>query len=153
MTRKYAIQRLIAALCLLTFGLGQSVVGQIAVHCEDTQGRISVELGCSKLVDESCAAACDSVESDIQDQGEHEDVGHTPHPCKDTPIGELSYYTTKLVPKSSSGNTVHFKDLASLIVQRMAHGVLFEQRFTAHMGASVKPPDTVARLRTVILNV
>ena len=138
-------QRLIAALCLVAFGFGQVVFGTLGVRCEDAAGQSRFELACATTPDGSCLNACKSAPEDsvpCEDDGEH-----APHPCKDIPVGEAA----KVVLRK-----VVFEPVQMFAVLEVLTEQISVQRDPASAPSvpawvNARPPDTVARLRTVIL--
>lgn len=138
-------QRLFAVLCLVAIGFGQVVFGTLGVRCEDTAGQSRFELACVTTPDGSCVNACASVPDDsvpCEDDGEH-----APHPCKDSPVGEAA----KVVLRK-----VAFEPVQMFAALAVATEQIAIQEGSASPGSvpawvNARPPDTVARLRTVIL--
>ena len=77
-----SFQRLIATLCLLAFGLGQSVFATVGVlRCTDSAGESRVEFGCVKSARGDCGKS-DASDLDILVPTERT----APTPCQDETI-------------------------------------------------------------------
>lgn len=152
---KAVFQRLIAILCLMGFGLGQCAVAPFFVRCQDASGKTSIEFACDKTSDGSCLTACNVRSGSapvVALPCDDEDGDHTPHPCKDTPLGE-SMHASKLLPRSQSVDQVLLLVVPVVFVDRIVWSDLIASEPAAPVPPIARPPDTVARLRTVILNV
>ncbi len=148
MTRPPA--KLIAMLCLLAFGLGQSVFASLGVRCTDSAGNVRIELGCVKTVQGACVTACD--ESQAEDEAEksrHSDPA-APTPCEDEPLGSQAS-TGRLTPSSLSLEAVFAAVVVTLVWD---HRLLAsDQLGSIHRPERDRdrPPDALGRLRSVIL--
>lgn len=150
---KAVFQRLIAILCLLGFGLGQSAVAPLFVRCQDASGKSSIEFACDKTADGSCLTACSLRSGHAPDDAapcDDEDGDHTPHPCKDTPLGE-SMHASKFLPRSHTIDPVQFIDLPPFFAQTIVWSDLAAPHAAAPLPPIARPPDAVARLRTIIM--
>ncbi len=146
--------RVIAVLCLLAFCVGQSVFGTLGVWCEHPSGRSTLEFACVKTGDGSCASVCRST-GDETPATEHaqspceEDGEHSPHPCNDTPVGGSG----KALPKLGTGRCTHLITTLPSLAQLIVFGDPPPFHATSQARASMRPPDAVARLRTIIMTV
>ncbi|MCC6426552.1 MAG: hypothetical protein IT435_07000 [Phycisphaerales bacterium] len=148
---------LIACICLVAFVLGQGVIGLIGVRCEDVSGRVRIELACDKTADGSCLTEYSLDSADSTMHGDETDCidtdrGHTPHPCKDTPIEDLAGMAGAPAKTGAGG----FGKLLAPAVSAMHHAPVVDPALCRARQADrrgVGPPDSVARLRTVILMV
>lgn len=147
--RQPLVQRLIAVLCLVAFGLGQGIASSFLVRCEDGTGS-RFEFACARTSDGSCLDACDQVDGPVDHADAQPTDDHDPHPCKDTPVGD-THAAAKIAPKSSAPELPELTAMATAIAY---HAAVFDTpnpRMHVVPRTNEKPPDTTARLRTVIL--
>lgn len=84
--RQALIQRLIVTLCLVAFGLGQTVFVSMGVWCTDASGASRIEFGCFKSAQGACLTPC--AEPDVHTTAEdHKGEPLSPSPCEDEPLG------------------------------------------------------------------
>lgn len=150
-------QRLIAVLCLLATGLGQSVFGSLGVRCEDLAGQRRFEWACVKTIEGNCLAGSDADGTDARSSFDSIQQGQdgperTPLPCKDRPIHEPSNLV-KLLPKSNLHEAGQLVAVLATFVQQASFIDLPRVCLTTRPWAACRPPDTLARLRSVILTV
>ncbi len=149
-------QRLIALLCLVAFGLGQSAFGPWLVKCEGATGQTSFELWCFKSADGSCRTECDSNISHSPEDGstpaDEEGAEHPPIPCKDTPIGGPAN-AAKILPRSRSIDPVQFVAEVVLIPRPASWAEPPAPALAEPVSAIVRPPDALARLGAIIMTV
>lgn len=144
-------QRLLAVLCLVALGLGQMVIGTYGVRCEDASGEARFELACIRTADGSCLTRCGTEgPAPIETAPCDEDGEHDPHPCKDSPIGGGAH-AAKLHCRSLLIDPL---PCAAVMAATAGHVIVADVLTTGRFSparANARPPDTVARLRTVIL--
>lgn len=141
-------QRLIAILCLLAFGLGQTLAVPL-VRCTDESGTTRIEFACMKSAQGACLTPCIEPGLHAADDN-HESDPVTPTPCEDEPLGSHAS-AAKLIPPSVS---------LELVCATVVVAILWDNwSFTTDQPASPRhpevdrdrPPDSLARLRSVIL--
>lgn len=140
-------QRTVSLICLLACTLGQAVIGSFAVRCTDAAGHSRVELACIRDSAGQCAARCDDVSFDEDKYADHTEPAA---PCEDERIAETTIARTQ-------SNGASFDPVVSQTL--VAFGIApswalseaipsFARGFEVRHG---RPPDALARLRTVIL--
>ncbi|MFN0133815.1 MAG: hypothetical protein ACKVW3_14950 [Phycisphaerales bacterium] len=148
--RNPTTQRLIAVLCLLAFGLGQMLCVSRAVRCRDASGGSRIELVCVKSSTGACLASCD----DSNRTRHPESVSHSPdgpvQPCEDEPLVDQAA-VAKALPKPIADSPL----AAAIVMAVLVHVLEFAepdiQRVFSTGSGRDRPPDAIARLRTVIL--
>lgn len=144
-----SFQRLIAILCLVAFGFGQSVFVAIGVRCTDASGTSRFEYACIKSAQGACLTPCTEpgVHADSDDHGSDP---IQPTPCEDEPL-DTQATAAKVIP---SGVVIQ-PDLAAVVV-----AILWERWSFSSIEPTVsfqpcqdrdRPPDALSRLSTVIL--
>lgn len=156
--RPTPVHRAIALLCLLAIGIGQSVLGSLVVRCENSSGQSTIKLACAKSLDGACLSSC-AEEDSHPCPDEHDDSprDHQRLPCKDTPLGEGSngskvlrrLSTTDSAPVIASPFPIPATFWPDAVL-RMPDDALSSTPLAQPVA---RPPDSVARLRTVILTV
>lgn len=156
--RPTPVHRAIALLCLLAIGIGQSVLGSLVVRCENSSGQSTIKLACAKSLDGACLSSC-APEDTHPCSDEHDDSpgDHPRLPCKDTPLGEGSngskvlrrLSTTDPAPLIASPVVIPAALWPDTALGTPDHAV----SSTPLAQPNARPPDSVARLRTVILTV
>lgn len=147
-------QRLLALLCLMAFGLGQTF-STVFVRCEEDLGQATYEFVCLKTSDGSCKElchaepACVSKESTDCEGGNNQ---HLPHPCKDTLIGVLTN-ASKALRQSNIVQLAAFVAVVLVYGQDIMGDEPRVLRFAACAFEHARLPDTVWRLRSVIMTV
>lgn len=149
------LQRVASLICLVAFGLGQTVIGPFAVRCEDSSGNARIEIACAKTSDGSCLTLCGSGHGCSMDSAEDEPLGwmsgvHEPHSCIDTPVDEPGN-NAKLRPKSDRVDLSQIVALVATLFHPMVLAVVPTTPANGACWTTDQPPDTVARLRTVML--
>ena len=140
--------RLLAALCILAFGLSQAV-SSLGVRCRDSvSGEIRLELVCVKSVRGGCVTATNeyrgATETHIRSS-----------PCQDEPIGQPGFFA-KLIRSTEGGGSGFIAIPGALPDVTMPYGwsatiVACPLAVTGRHGG--QPPGSLACLRTVILRV
>jgi len=142
-------QRLIAFLCLVAFGLGQTVFASMGVRCTDASGSTRIEYACIKTSQGVCLTPCVDPAVHAADD-DHGADPVPPTPCEDEPLASQAS-AAKLIPSSVSFEPV----FAAVVV-----AILWDHwSFTIDQSVSPRhpevdrdrPPDSLARLRSVIL--
>ena len=147
--RQPSTHRLIAFLCLVAFGLGQSLFASMGVRCTDASGNSRIEYACVKTSNGACLTpSIELVAHEADDDHSSDPAG--PTPCEDEPLGS-QISAAKVIPSSVSIDPV----LAAVVVAVLWDGwpVDIEQpaRSATPEPERERPPDSLARLRTVIL--
>jgi len=143
-------QHLIAILCLVALGLGQTVFSSIGVLCTDASGESRIEYACIKTSEGQCLTSCTDDASALIEDDHDEDSRTLPEPCEDQPLSQ-QFNAAKLLPQWITIDTV----LATFVV------AVFCDTWSSPLAESVgsgrtpvdreRPPDSLARLRTIIL--
>ena len=142
-------QPLIAALCLVVFGLGQTLFASMNVRCTDASGDTRIEYACFKTPQGTCLMACvDPGVHAEHDSHESDDVPASP--CEDEPLSSPAT-AAKLNPSNVSLTPVFAATLVAILWDHWS--------FTTYQPASPRhadvdrdgPPDSLACLRSVIL--
>lgn len=79
-----SFHRAVALLCLVAFGMGQTLLATVGVRCMDAAGDVRIELACMKSSGGGCVSSPDSVAAAIGD--EMYDGDQTDAPCTDEPL-------------------------------------------------------------------
>lgn len=144
------VQRVIAIVCLMAFGLGQTVLASAAVRCTDAWGTTRLELACIKNSLGSCGTTCSEPgEAEAMDGGRPTVPSETA-PCEDEPIGAQA---TTARPSSTS---VSLEPVVDKVVIAFVWGGLpdnLDQQSPLAYRPCERghPPDSFVRLRSVIL--
>lgn len=147
--RHALIQRLLVTLCLVAFGLGQTVFASMGVWCTDATGSSRIEYACFKSAQGACLSPCS--EPDVHATSEdHEDEPLSPLPCEDTPLG--SQLSAARLDHSNPALELAF---ATFVVTILRDAWIFDSDESAHVirltRGRTRPPDSLTRLRSVIL--
>lgn len=147
--RQPSTHRLIALLCLVAFGLGQSLFTSMGVRCTDASGNSRIEYACVKTSNGACLTpGIELVAHEADDDHSSDPAG--PTPCEDEPLGS-QISAAKVIPSSVSIDPV----LAALVVAVLWDGwpvdIAQPARCATAEPERERPPDSLARLRTVIL--
>ena len=148
MYRMFSLRPIIL-LCLVASGLGQALFAPMAVRCRDASGESRIELGCMKSSAGACLASCDDAEDADHSDSETDRPSGPAKPCQDEPLVEPTA-AAKVPPKIVTYDTV----AAAVVVAELLYSLEFDESDTqrvlrARCGHD-HPPDTIARLRTVI---
>lgn len=147
--RHALIQRLLVTLCLAAFGLGQTVCIGIGVWCTDATGVSRVEFTCFKSAQGACLTPCAAPEVHATAE-DHEGEPFSSSPCEDTPLGvQLS------AARLDHSNPVLESVFATVVVTMLRAAWASESEGSARVLAVApereRPPDSLVRLRSVIL--
>lgn len=129
-------------ICLLAFGFGSAALRSGLVLCSDVHGGTRVELGCTKTGVGECRSA--AVIGDPTNEGDP--CG--PHPCEDTPLS---------VEGSGAQIAPRVDVLPAIVPSLLAATVAIDtdqlrtRPHTRLRFSSAHPPDSIVRLRSVIL--
>lgn len=142
-------KHLIAFLCLVAFGLGQTLFASMGVRCTDASGDTRIEYACIKTSQGACLKACIDPGVHAADDN-HESDDAPPTPCEDEPLSSQAA-AAKLIPSSVSLEPVFAAALVAILWDHWS--------FTTYQPVSPRhpevdrdrPPDSLARLRSVIL--
>ena len=143
-------QHLISGLLLAAFCLGQTLIGVVAVRCTDSTGQTRIEVLCNRTDQGECqsttlATAC-STDADL----DHPEMSDSPDPCRDEPLGQV-VCRAKLIPQPVSLEPA----LTTLVVvlpwlppvQWAPPAPWLRPGQAGHE----RPPDSIARLSTIVL--
>ncbi len=132
---------LIAWLCLISFGLTNTLLAGGLAVCRDAHGGSRIEWGCSRNTSGECVSSCGGgVSSDSPD-----DRGD-PHPCTDTPFEGVPK-VVKAQPREA--NAV----LAPTLVAVPSLWVDMREQ-TRRLCSRVepeRPPEALERIRAIVL--
>lgn len=131
---------LIAWLCLIWFGLTNTVLAGGMVVCRDGHGGMSIEWGCDRNTQGECLTSCGG-EADNDDST-------APHPCEDTPVPS-DLQITKAPPRAASELTVPVPFLVAVLIAWA--DVAQPIATTSESSQPERPPDVLKHLRTVVL--
>jgi hypothetical protein len=139
MTRK-RVNPALAWLCLIWFGLTNTLFASGMVVCHDGHGGSRIEWGCERNATGECFTRCG-------DDGAVED-GSVPHPCEDTPL--LSdHQVTKAPPRSAAEVGIPIPLMVAVLVfwavEPPPTAVLLSG------SEPQRPPDALKCIRTVVL--
>lgn len=142
--------RLISILCLLAFGLGQTLFAFLGVRCTDATGRTRIELACIKSSQGRCLALCDILVADSVQDEHGSDQCDTPLPCEDEPLGP-NVVAARSAASSASVDSVLLNKTAVALRTARAPGPPEPTRRCWTESGRERPPDKLAHIRTVIL--
>lgn len=132
----------LAWLCLIWFGLTNTLFASGMVVCRDGHGESRIEWGCTQNASGECVTSCGS---DLDESGD--DTGPA-HPCDDTPI-KGDHQVTKAPPRTTNDVPVPIPVILAVIA------IHFDLPPPAQVlwdhARPQRPPDTLQRLRSVIL--
>jgi hypothetical protein len=141
--------RLITLVCLVAFGLGQTLFTTMGVRCTDASGESRFELACLKSLSGACLTPCIEASEHEADE-DHSSDPIVPTPCEDEPLGS-QVSAAKLIPSSVSLDPL----LTAVVVAVLWDVWSVDGNQPARSAAPVpdreRPPDSLARLRTIIL--
>ena len=144
-----SIQRLIATLCLVAFGLGQTVFASMGVRCTDASGNTRIEYACIKSAQGTCLTPCTDPGVHATD-ADHKEDPVAPTPCEDEPLGsQLS--AAKVIPSSGALAPVFAAIAVALVWDQWCLAVEVPVGCVRPALDRDRPPDSLTRLRTVIL--
>lgn len=137
---------LLAWLCLTWFGLlGPLFAGGVVV-CRDAEGGSRLEWGCTQNSIGECASVC------LESPAGH-DSEHVPAmPCDDIPIRGDHQFTTTSAHRTLHAHPVVQPGIASVFATVPAVSVPVRAfPGCAALCSPLRPPDSLARLRAVVL--
>lgn len=126
-------------LCLIWFGLANSVFAGSVVICNDGHGVSRIEWGCNRTDSGECASAC------AEEHAEEDPAA--PHPCEDTPVAsELP------VTKSPRRGSVETIVAVPVVMAEPVHWVVLPapSRLIFVSSGPDRPPDRLKHIRTVV---
>ena len=131
---------LVSWLCLVCFMLTSTVLTGQLVFCQHADGSVCLEIGpCGKASDGSCLTPCNvAVASADADQTSR---------CKDTPVKSDDHIAKVSQRTDHQPSVVPVLVLALTQWQPMPAPAVLRPSVRVH----ARPPDSVARLRTVVL--
>lgn len=134
------VHPLIAWLCLIWFGLTNTIhAGGLAI-CRDGHGGVSIEWGCDRNAHGECVNVCgDEVRA-------HDPA--TSHPCEDTPVlSELQF--VKAASRATTELRVPVPVLLAVLFPRAESSRPAVAR--PDSSSPERPPDELKHIRSVIL--
>lgn len=139
--RRIRFNPLIAWLCLISFGLTNTLLAGGLAICRDAHGGSRIEWGCSRNTSGECVSSCGGgVGCDLPD-----DRG-APHPCVDTPLVGVPQ-VLKAQPRE-----VNAVSTAALMAEP---SLCFDTRERISRLWSRtepdRPPDVLKRIRAIVL--
>jgi hypothetical protein len=143
------LHRLITLLCLVAFGLGQTLFTTMGVRCTDASGESRIEFACLKSSNGACLTPCIEV-SEHEADDDHSSDPIVPTPCEDEPLGS-QVSAAKLIPSSVSLDPVFAAVVVAVLWDVWSVDGDQPARSTASAPDRERPPDSLARLRTIIL--
>jgi hypothetical protein len=140
-------QRWVMFVCLVAFGLGQTLLSSLVVRCTDSSGVSRVELGCAKSAQGACLVnCCQSLSQTDAAQDEPEPVT----PCTDEPIGpQLS--TLKLFTSEIVLDPALLVAVLAIVCDEWTSASELHVAWPRGLAERERPPDSLAHLCTVIL--
>lgn len=143
--RRSLVHTLTAWLCLFSFGVDLALHALGPVECTSETGK-RLEWVCEK--DEQSTCLRSGAERNLLDESAQEGLP----PCEDRPVGEDHDLAHHLLTQPKQGvhaeltlPPVTLAVLCSFAFDPVVHGC------SSRIDIRVRPPDTVARLRTVIM--
>lgn len=132
---------LVAWLCLISFGLTNTLLAGGLAICRDAHGGLRIEWGCSRNVSGECVSSCGGgVGSDSPD-----DRG-APHPCDDTPLEGVPQLVKAQPREVNAVLTAALVAVPSLWVDTGEQTC----RLWSRTGPD-RPPDVLKRIRVIVL--
>ena len=140
-------QRLITILCLMAFGLGQTLFTSIGVRCTDSSGKVRIELMCLKTSRGTCLSACTESAKHQTDDPHTDPAAQTP--CEDEPLGS-QVSPARVAPSSVPPEPVFVTVSLEVLWDRSPVACNCALRSFRSDRVRDRPPDSLARLRSVI---
>jgi hypothetical protein len=140
------LQRCVVVLCLVAFGLGQTLCASIGVRCTDASSNTRIELACVKTAQGGCLTA--STEHATDDTHDSDPVA--PIPCEDEPLGS-QVSATRLMPSRVSLEPVVAAVVVAVLWDHWSFVGDQPVRLLHSERDRDRPPDSLAHLRSVIL--
>lgn len=141
--------RLITLLCLVAFGLGQTLVTSMLVRCTDASGESRFELACLKSSRGECLTPCIEASEHEADE-DHSSDPIVPTPCEDEPVGS-KFSAAKVIPSSVLLDSVLTAVVVAVLWEVWSIDGDQPSRSAAPVPDGERPADSLARLRTIIL--
>lgn len=132
-------QPLLAWLCLICFGLGQTLLTGGLVICRDGHGATSLELGCLKNTASECTTACEATDCTAPDE----------HPCQDTPLGK--HNPSAKAPPRDPGTCNLIPPLCAVMFERPLDFAATALTAPPSLPQRHRPPDPLHHMQSVIL--
>ncbi|GJQ28330.1 MAG: hypothetical protein HBSAPP03_02140 [Phycisphaerae bacterium] len=129
-------------LCLIWFGLTNTLFAGGMVVCRDGHGGSRIEWGCTQNANNECVTSCGS------DADEPEDDTEPAHPCDDTPI-KGDPQLTKASLRTTSHELVPVQGILAAIT--IGFDPPPPSRHHGYRDRPPRPPDSLRCLRAVIL--
>ncbi|MFO0873570.1 MAG: hypothetical protein U0575_06310 [Phycisphaerales bacterium] len=150
--RTSIVQSLLAWLCLISVGLSGTALRAGFVICSDGHGGSRLEWGCAQTDSGECTTSCDECHDQAPASDSHD--LHVPtnqdptHPCDDRPL------VSEHVGAQRESRLLEVPVLAvaaALELPALACTAPCVEGLPRHVPPDASPPDTVERLRSVIL--
>lgn len=144
-----SIQRLISLICLVAFGLAQTLFASMGVRCTDASGETRIEFACIKSRAGACLSSCMEPNT-LCDEDNHENDPTTPTPCEDEQLGSQIN-----AAQSLRANVQLDHVFAAVVVAILWNHWSFADEQLEQMRQLKqdrdRPPDSLTCLRSVIL--
>ncbi|MBK7405095.1 MAG: hypothetical protein IPJ41_10795 [Phycisphaerales bacterium] len=143
-------QRCVAVVCLVAFGLGQPLLASMGVRCTDASGNTRLEFACIKTTQLAClATSAELAGTHAADEQRQADPG-VPAPCEDEPLGSQAS-AARLVSSGVSLERAFVSAVVATHCERWPLACGQGLRSLRPERDRDRPPDLLARLRSVIL--
>ena len=142
-------QRLIATLCLVAFGFGQTVFASIGVRCTDASGTSRFEYACLKSSQGACLTPC-AAPGAHADSDDHASDPVQPTPCEDEPLGTQAT-AAKVIPSGLVIQPVFAAVVVAILWEHWSFSSIEPTISFQLCRDRDRPPDALSRLRSVIL--
>lgn len=144
-----SFQRLIAILCFVAFVLGQTVFAAFGIRCTDESGASRIEIACVRSAQGECLMRCVAPEVHVGSDN-HDSDPVPPVPCKDEPVGSHAS-AAKVLPSNVVLEAVFAVVVAAILWDHWSLTCDESVRVYTSCQDRDRPPDSLTRLRTVIL--
>lgn len=143
------VHRCLAILCLVAFGLGQTVLASMGVRCTDASGQTRFELACIKSGQGSCLTTCQETGAE-QAEDPHDAELPSSVPCEDEPLNSHAP-GAKLIPSGWSLEPVVTAVVETVLWDTPSRTLCDPECSRFAERDRVRPPDPLTQLRCVIL--
>lgn len=133
-----ATQRLIAWIALVAIIVGQTFLGARVALCRDAEGH-RLEFACDRSTEGGCQSSCpgDAPSDDAQ-------------PCRDTPLNAEHKASTPGLPPRIGDLTDPFA-LPPVPVELVVESGRVRRCTAPTLRGTERPPDSIVRLRTIVM--
>ena len=143
------VQRLIATVCLVAFGFGQTVFAFMGVRCTDGSGISRIEFACMKSGRGACLTPC--IEPGVHADGDdHASDPVPPSPCEDVPLGARAS-AAGVLASSVTIEPVLAAAVVAILWDRWPLAGVETTRWFRPCRDRDRPPDARLCLRSIIL--